>query len=170
MERGSDGISDVTIMRRIAHEAATHAINKMPAAWEGYARAYWIHLAEGTRQPNPGDYGVTSGDAQQVRINGRVGLSLGTLRRLLDCLPIRVPFRQSRERIDGTIIHFSAIFTHTAEKSIPSHTIRPIVPLRAIPPLQYPLQRIIDNPPTIIELGYDAICGLLRPVSAYLVP
>jgi hypothetical protein len=57
------------MMQRMAQdEAATNLISKLPEALQDYARQYWIHLSEGTRQPDPSAFGLTYDEAQQVRI------------------------------------------------------------------------------------------------------
>ena len=58
-------MSDV---RRGNDESAAYVINKLPIEWQPYAKRYWSHLAENTKQPDYHDFDITAANAQQVRI------------------------------------------------------------------------------------------------------
>jgi hypothetical protein len=63
-------------------------------------------------------------------------------------------------------VDFAATRTNAAHKSFPRGAVRPVLPagvLRAwtsLPSLQDPLQRIVNDPPVFVELGYEAIGGV----------
>ncbi len=73
---------------------------------------------------------------------------------------------QSLKLGDRVGVDFAAILTNAAQQSFSRGAERPISPagvLRAwtsLPSLQDPLQRIIDDPPVFVELGYEAIGGV----------
>ena len=49
-------------------EAATNAINDMRVEWQPYAKRYWSHLQEDTRQPDWHDFDISDKDDESVRI------------------------------------------------------------------------------------------------------
>jgi len=60
-------------------------------------------------------------------------------------------------------LYIAAVFAHTAEQSFPHGAEGSVSPARildpevALLPLQSPLQRIIHDPPGLVELGYELI-------------
>jgi hypothetical protein len=62
-------MSETLPKRRLASdEAVTRVIGMLPEASQLFARAQWEALAAGTRLPSPDEFGLTSIDAQEVRI------------------------------------------------------------------------------------------------------
>jgi hypothetical protein len=74
-----------------------------------------------------------------------------------------VPFGKRFNVYESLIVHLATIFADTPQQglSCPTEgaTLPTGVPISAISllPLQDPLQRIIDDPPARVELGYEAI-------------
>jgi len=82
---------------------------------------------------------------------------------LLAAIRSTVMFRKDGQRSGSNQINFTTILTDAAQQRCTSGAKRAILPAEipasgiALPALQDPLQRIICDPPTRVELGYDAI-------------
>jgi len=67
---------------------------------------------------------------------------------------------------EGYVIDLAARFANTPQQSLSRRAEGSVLPAGvlfagfALPPLQYPLQRIIHDPPVRVELRHDAIGGV----------
>jgi len=81
----------------------------------------------------------------------------------LRLLPIRVKIGQVFESFHSVGIDRTAIFSDAPQQSLASAAKGPgaptgvLIPGIALPPLEYPLMWIIDDPPSLIELHYERI-------------
>ena len=64
---------------------------------------------------------------------------------------------------ESFVIDLAAILTNTSHQPLPRCAERSLLPTRvlfagvALSPLEDPLQRVIHDPPVLVELGYEAI-------------
>jgi hypothetical protein len=73
----------------------------MPLEWQRYAREYWLHLAQGVRQPGHSEFGLSYADAQQIRV--KLATLAGLASSMINKLAKRYLFSAGRDRMDGQV-------------------------------------------------------------------
>ena len=81
-------------------------------------------------------------------------------------IPVRMKFGKHLQLGQSIVVDLAAVLTNTPQQSLTRCAERSVLPPRvlfagvAFSSLQDPLQRAIHDPPTLVELGYEPICGV----------
>jgi hypothetical protein len=78
-------------------------------------------------------------------------------------LPLRVEFGECEKPGERFVVDLAAIITNTSQQPFSRRAEGSVLPAGilfsgiALPPLKYPLKRVINDPPVDVELCYEAI-------------